>query len=238
MDATCVLCRKRADRATFREADFSGVERVSQNIVLDRLAVPAIWTITMNRQEDDTHRPQPSIVENYKDFEPPPNFRTLVEDLLAAVPPKYLIGLRMILLTNESSLTRNQRRQKTRGRKHKVRVADTLGTYHQATNSSGAAVWLNVDNIVESWGRRMFKMPGLRYFPVADVLYHEIGHHIHKVHKPVHDGRENIAEDWSSRLSARFYWRRYWYARPLMYCASLIIKALKRMIPAVRRITR
>jgi hypothetical protein len=34
----------------------------------------------------------------------------------------------------------------------------------------------------------------------SDVLYHEIGHHIHAEHKPVHEEKENVADDWSHKL--------------------------------------
>jgi hypothetical protein len=55
------------------------------------------------------------------------------------------------------------------------------------------------------------------YQPLATVLYHEIGHHIHAEHKPVFEGKENIAEDWSRKLSGCFYRQHYWYLMPLFY---------------------
>jgi len=44
----------------------------------------------------------PAIAESYRDFEPPPHFKRNVETLLRYVPPKYLIGLTTIVLTNEN----------------------------------------------------------------------------------------------------------------------------------------
>ena len=43
----------------------------------------------------------PELVESYRDFEPPANFKQVVETLLAYVPPKYLVGLKTIILGAE-----------------------------------------------------------------------------------------------------------------------------------------
>jgi hypothetical protein len=51
-----------------------------------------------------------------------------------------------------------------------------------------------VDNIVKAQPSWALHVPLLRYVTVGDVLYHEIGHHIHAVHRPVYDGKENVAE--------------------------------------------
>jgi hypothetical protein len=173
----------------------------------------------------------PAIVESYRDFEPPPNFRTTVETLLRYVPPKYLIGLKSVVLTNRAGLTRNKRRQKVWSRSHKVRLAESLGSYSSSTKSSPASVWLYVDNIVES-GVRWFRwIPVLRYVVQGNVLYHEIGHHIHAEHRPVHEEREDVAEEWSSKLMKNFYRKHYWYIFPLLYVfariASPIFKRLR-----------
>jgi hypothetical protein len=172
----------------------------------------------------DERKARPEIVENYRDFGPPANFRKLLEDLLDAVPAKYLVGLRTIVLANQSALTRDQRRQKVWSRNRKIRLADARGSYQRATKSSSATVWLYVDNILRSeepWFRRI---PIFRYHALATVLYHEIGHHIHAVHKPIFDGKENVAEDWSKKLFGRFCRLRYWYLRPVAYPIWVVIE--------------
>jgi len=182
----------------------------------------------------DERSVRPDVVENYRDFEPPTNFRKLLEDLLDAVPAKYLVGLKTIVLANQSALTRNQRRQKIWSRSRKVRLAEARGSYYRATKSSSATVWLYVDNILrseESWLRRI---PVLRYHALATVLYHEIGHHIHAVHKPVFEGKENVAEDWSKKLFGRFCRLRYWYLRPFVYPIWLVVELGKRISKAMR----
>jgi hypothetical protein len=143
----------------------------------------------------------PALVEAYRDFEPPANFKQVVETLLAYVPPKYLAGLKTIILTNSSGLSRDRRRQKTWSRNRKVRLSECGGFYSQATRSSPATVSLYVDNIVRDLPRWMSRPPVLRYMVPSDVLYHEIGHHIHTVHKPIHEQREDVAEEWTPTSS-------------------------------------
>ena len=101
-----------------------------------------------------------------------------------------LVGLTTIVVTNCAGLTGNKRKQKVWSRNRKVRLADSLGSYSRAGKNSPATIWLYVDNIVRaesSWWRCV---PLLRYMMPAEVLYHEIGHHIHAVHRPIHEARE------------------------------------------------
>jgi hypothetical protein len=174
----------------------------------------------------------PTLVESYRDFTPPSNFRGDVETLLRYVPPKYLVGLKTIVLTNRAGLTRSKRKQRVWSRNRMVRLADSLGSYSRASRSSPATVWLYVDNICRQQAEWFRWIPLLRYAVSADVLYHEIGHHIHTVHRRVHDGRENVAEDWSRKLSGHFWRKHYWYLLPLLYplarVASPVSKWLRR----------
>lgn len=169
---------------------------------------------------DGAANSMPSIIENYRDFEPPRQLRTLIEELLNAVPPKYLIGLKTILLTNQSALRRDQRRQKVPGRKGKSSLAEARGAYYRATNSSPAYVLLLVDNTLSSWPSWALRVPYFRYTVLSEVLYHEVGHHIHAVHEPVHDGKENVAEHWQRKMNGIFIRKRYWYLRPILYPAG------------------
>jgi len=178
----------------------------------------------------------PKIVESYRDFEPRSNFRNDVETLLRYVPPKYLVGLNSIVLTNRAGLTRDKRKQKVWSRNRKVRLAESLGSYSRAWKSSPATVWLYVDNIMGAEATWWNRVPLLRYMMPGEVLYHEIGHHIHVVHRPIHEGRENVAEDWSRKLWGRFCRKHYWYLFPFLYVfarlASPIVRRWKRMKPS------
>jgi len=179
-------------------------------------------TTTETRQ-----RFRPEIVENYRDFEPPTGFRRSLDQLLDTVPEKYLVGLEAIVLTNQAALTRDERREKTWSRNHKIKLADSLGWYQSASRTSPANIRLNVDNILRSEDPRTRRIPLLRYEALGTVLFHEIGHHIHAAHKPVFDGRENVAEEWSRKLFVRFLGLRYWYLMPVLYPVALVIRLLR-----------
>lgn len=165
-----------------------------------------------------------TIVESYRDFHPPRNFRKTVETLLKYVPAKYLVGLKTVVLTNQAAFARDKQKQKVWSRKRKLRLADLRGSYTRAWQSSPAVVWLYVDNIIsaEDWWWKW--VPLYRYIFVSDVLYHEIGHHIHTVHKPIYDEREDVAEDWRKKLFALFVRKHYWYWLPVLYPVALVSK--------------
>jgi hypothetical protein len=178
----------------------------------------------------------PEIVENYRDFEPPPNFRKMTEELLDSVPQKYLNGLKTITLTNRTALSRKQRQQELWSRNSKVALADCLGTCQHATKSSNAVVCLYVDNILQSWPPWIWRIPVIRYQLIWKVLYHEVGHHIHAVHKPIFEGRENVAETWEKKLGKDFFRKRYWHLVPVVYVLGIFLRLGERAKKAFRSI--
>lgn len=171
----------------------------------------------------------PEIVETYRDFEPPTQVRKLVEELLDSVSADYLKGLKTIVLCNQAALTHDQRRQKVWGRGRKYRLAEARGAYYRATNSRPATVWLYVDNILKASPPWSLRIPVARYAEFGEVLFHEIGHHIHAVHIPIYDGKENVAEDWSRRLRRQFFRKHYWYLVPFRYPLSVLLNLALRV---------
>jgi hypothetical protein len=140
------------------------------------------------------------------------------------------VGLKSVVLTNRQGITRNKRKQELWSRNRKVQLADCLGSYSSSTKSTPGAVWLSVDNNTKS-GIPWFRWVAiLRYLVQGDVFYHGIGHHIHTEHRPIHEGREKVAEDWSKRLM-NFIRKHYGYIYPflpvLARVALPIFKGLK-----------
>jgi hypothetical protein len=150
----------------------------------------------------------PAIVESYRDFEPPPNFKQHVETLLRYVPPKYLIGLTTLVLTNRAGLTRDERKKKS-------------GV--ETTRCAWLNLWVLIIAL-RSWNRT----PVLCYLVVGQVLYHEIGHHIHAVHRLVYAEKEDVAENWSGKLTRRFYRQRFWYLYPFLYGVARLALLLRK----------
>jgi hypothetical protein len=69
----------------------------------------------------------------------------------------------------------------------------------------------------------------IRDLEVAEVLYHEVGHHLHMTVGSATRGGEEAAEYWRKRLTVIHFKRRYWYLRP-------IVPVLKALVPLVRRV--
>jgi hypothetical protein len=55
-----------------------------------------------------------------------------------------------------------------------------------------------------------------------ELLFHQLGHHIHRVHRPEYEGKENVADKWSKRLTRKFMSKRYWYLLPTVAPIALI----------------
>jgi len=171
----------------------------------------------------------PEIIENFRDFEPPAHFRPIVDDLVEHVPREFLAGLQSIVLTNRLALNRGEKRRKTWSRNKRIRLADALGYYSAATRSSGAFVVLYVEALLKDWDAWYTRLPLIRYYPAIEVLYHEIGHHIHAQHRPEYKGKEDVANYWKKKLTSRFIRRRYFYLVPAIYVMGKILRVAEWM---------
>ena len=136
-----------------------------------------------------------------------------MNSVLQSVPNEYLTGLNRIVLTDAGGLNRAGRRKKTRHRGKTKNRREAIGSYHQAGQGQKTYIELFVDNIVAQCPKAM-KISPLRDLVFADVLFHEIGHHIHMTRAKVYREREDVADEWMQRL-AKTYLRRKWYLRPL-----------------------
>jgi len=172
----------------------------------------------MNRNKTRT-----CVSEDYRDYRPSFNASATVTMLLSYVPSKYLIGLGQIVLTNSSGLNRKRRRQKTLSRNKRVRVKKSLGLYHQQWQGTPANIEIFIDNIENNTPAIVLKVPILKNLFIGKILYHEIGHHIHRTIQPEHCEREDAADEWAIKLGRSFVKKKYWYLMPLMY---LIIKSI------------
>ena len=169
--------------------------------------------------------PGPHIIEAYKNYSPPPQVLGIVGVLLKSVPPEHLTGLKTIVLTNCEALSHDQRRRKLWSRGRKAGMHRVLGSYHQAWKGDAAWIDLFVDQIVYRYTFPfMFRLPVLPYIPFSSVLYHEIGHHIHKTSRPEFNEREDVANRWRDKLNRSFLRRRYWYLMPVLFPLSMAVR--------------
>jgi hypothetical protein len=157
----------------------------------------------------------PQIVVAYQNYKPPFDSEKVIRAMLAIVPTRYLWGLHSIVLTNVQALPHESRIRKGAGRR-RIPLGKALGYYTQAWKGEPARVTVLIDNLEKRWGRAWLRFGFIRDIVVAEVLYHEIGHHIHRLHIPEFEGPENVAEKWSKKLRGKFLRVHYWYLIPVI----------------------
>ncbi len=151
----------------------------------------------------------PRVTTRFWDYSPPFDVASIVERMLGSVPPRYLLGLKEIVLTNKAGLSRSRRRSVTKSRGRKVKIMQTRGLYHPTWKGKQAWIEIFVDSTLGVYEKGLWRWLLLfGYFrenALGGVLFHEIGHHIDATHRPEFREKEDIADDWSDRL------RRNWF---------------------------
>ena len=177
-----------------------------------------------------------TIREAYSGYTPPISARSMVERLIGGLPEKYVAGLHSIVLTNASGLNRKGRKGRTLSRKRKVAIVKSRGLYHPRWQGEPAWIEIYVDNALARWPTWLLWIPLLRDIPLAQVLFHELGHHIHKTRAPEHREREDAADQWHDRLARVYFKRRYWFLLPAVWVLAPFARRLERWL--TRRSTR
>ncbi len=156
---------------------------------------------------------QPRIVESYRDYKPPFDATRVVRTLLRTVPEKYLVALDCVVLLNEGGLSRRDRVGKVRSRKRKFDKSEAYGLYHHAWQGRPAWIEIRVDKTLRNFSPKVcLWIPFFREIHLGNVLYHELGHHIHDFIRPEYREKEDVADDWKGRLMTNFLRKKYWYA--------------------------
>jgi hypothetical protein len=163
------------------------------------------------------------IVERYQDYAPPVHVYRSLQLLLRHVPEQFLIGLENITLTNSDCL-RSSFRGKFWSEKRRLRPADCSGLYYKGH------ILLAMDQILQACPEVFLLLPPVKTFLIGEVLYHEIGHHIHRIEEPGYrTDKEAVADEWKEKFMRSFFMSRYWYiATVVRLCAPLIRPILRR----------
>ncbi len=181
-------------------------------------------------------QPKPQIIEAFHDYSPPFDVTKAIRRMLRDVPPHFLHGLNSIVLTNVAALGRQERDKRTRGRGDRTALGEVLGYYTEAWKGEPARITILVDNFEKQSGGSWLRVGFIRDLLFSNLLFHELGHHIHKVHRREYEGRENVADKWSKKLSREFISNRYWYLVPVAVPISLVIGIGKDIAKLYRRI--
>jgi len=176
-------------------------------------------------------KPAIAIHENYDPYKPRLNVRKMVATLLDSVDPDYLQGLGSIVLSSQTQLPRKERRKKFLSRGHKLPAAKVAGFYRQSWKGQPAFIELYVDKILAPIPSGLRRLPLLSFFAIGKVLFHELGHHIHKTTRPEFKEREDVADEWSRKLLKVAVRRQYRYAIPFLRPAVRILgPPIKRLV--------
>jgi hypothetical protein len=177
----------------------------------------------------------PRIIVAFQDYIPPFDAEKAIRRMLRIVPAKYLWGLHAVVLTNVGALSHNRREQKGLGGR-RAPLKEGLGHYTRAWRGQPAEITLLLDNLEKRWGRSWLRFGFTRDVALTEVFYHELGHHIHRLHVPEYEGRENVADKWSKKLWGKFLRQQYWYLLPLIYPLWLITRLGKEIKRQFREI--
>lgn len=146
------------------------------------------------------------VVEEYYNYRPPVRVVRSVEVLLRYVPEEHLEGLHKITVTNSEYMEKALKGKYTQ-EKRRFRASDCRGMY--STNR----IWLVLDNIIEV--DAFMIIPAVRTIFIGEVLYHEIGHHVHKLQQPgFRKDKEAFADELKEDLMRTLIRQRYWYLKP------------------------
>lgn len=158
----------------------------------------------------------PPVIVNFSGYEPPFDVSSTVQHLLDSVPEKYLAGLSAVVLTNAGALPRKRRNNTIRTRQRKARLGSAAGLYHPAAKGNRAWIEIFVDNTLSGWEKGLLlRVPFIREGKLSDVLFHEIGHHIHRTARPEYREKEDVADVWKVRLQRNYHKQRYGWIRTI-----------------------
>jgi hypothetical protein len=170
---------------------------------------------------------QPAVIASFSEYAPPFDHAPIVERMLDSIPPNYLIGLDRVVLTDSAGLPRARRRAVTKSRKRKVKIATALGLYHQEWEGERAWIEIFVDNTLRNWEKGWWlKLSFMREGLIGDVLFHEIGHHIHYTSRPEHREKEDVADVWKVRLWRDYSSKRHALLNSVLYPLKPLIRFL------------
>ncbi|GJM26635.1 MAG: hypothetical protein DHS20C16_30500 [Phycisphaerae bacterium] len=175
------------------------------------------------------------IVESYKHYAPPIRVRAVVERLVARMPDRYKWGLKTIVLTDSASISRNERNRKVRRNGKRYLKSECLGMYFQKWKGEPAWIRLIIDNILKDCPWYVSRIPIVQDIVIGQVLYHELGHHIHATSKPEYKDKEDVADRWSGKLMVAYMRKQYWYLTPIFVTVAHIMKFFRRIRAKFKR---
>ena len=158
-----------------------------------------------------------AIVEDYRDYQPPPSVKRSIERLVSGLPERCHSEIEAIVLTNATAVGPGKTMRR-RGRKYLRR--ECLGFYHYQDRRGKAWIEIVVDNALHGFPSWALKIPSVEQMTLGDVLFHEVGHHLNATVGPLARVEELAADAWRKRLLWAHIRSNYWYLLPIMWLAA------------------
>lgn len=140
----------------------------------------------------------------------PVNIESKIRKLLRVIPEEDLVGLDSIIILNEPP------------NKHK----NVRGLYWQKHKLQPARVEIYINNIYGEYGFRKILLPFGGSLLLANVLFHELGHHCrYRSHGVPKAEKEKFAEQYRKKYIQKAfhnYWR--FYLKPLKPIINLVFR--------------
>lgn len=162
--------------------------------------------------EGSTENPKrsPQVIVSFSGYTPPFDPAPLIQRMLDSVPKNYLAGLSSVVLSNVRDISSKRRRTRVTRRKGRMLLSSARGVYHPAHRGNLAWIEIFVDNALRGWETGWWlKIPFIREGRLSDVLFHEIGHHIHYAIRPELREKEDMADVWKVRLDRQYTRQRF-----------------------------
>jgi hypothetical protein len=164
------------------------------------------------------------IIEQFENWKPGISVHSRVVNLTSEIPEEYLVGLSEIRL--KPSVNPHLLLKKSSGSAKRKSKGLKLGMYESsARGSKQAVIEIYVQSILVPFQNKPPRLGIILDSVLADVLYHEIGHHIHSAIHPSSDSRERVAELWKTRLKNTYFRRKY----PLLFFMRPMARLLNKL---------
>jgi hypothetical protein len=109
-----------------------------------------------------------------------------------------------------------------------MRIAEATGVYHPRCSDGPPWIELFVDKIVDPYRSSFwFRRRLIQDLCLGEILYHEVGHHVHDFVRPEYREKEDVAESWAGFFAVRHFRFTYWYFWPIFWVALKVVKAVK-----------
>jgi hypothetical protein len=187
--------------------------------------------MTSSDEELSEHQPEsPQVIVSFSGYKPPFDPAPIVRRMLDSVPRNYLAGLSTVVLSDAGDLSAKRRDTHVKHRKRRVMLSTARGAYHPAYRGHPAWIEIFIDNTLRGWETGLWlRIPFIREWRLSDVLFHEIGHHIHHAVRPERREKEDVADVWKVRLDRN-------YARQRYRLIGVIVRMIRRFFgPQVER---